>query len=249
VLDQGCDPSRVRLVSDPQAEAVGPGDLGCPLRGLLAGEQDFAEHRSGHSRRCGGALRGRGPTSAVDPIMKLRGAQAVSFCEALQPEVPFPVPTHPLFPIRPRNAFPPMSVPFLVHPAILARRLPPRTDVLRLPLTFNLDPALLTETQLRDYFLFVKLQKHWKPKSIRQALAAARQFFVDLRWNQQLGFHPHIHCLVPGAGLDTLGRFVRVKQPDFLVHLPLLQAAFRRHLHRLFQTHDWEVDPDVWGRN
>ncbi|MBL9136457.1 MAG: tyrosine-type recombinase/integrase [Verrucomicrobiales bacterium] len=45
---------------------------------------------------------------------------------------------------------------------------------------FNLDPALLTETQLRDYFLFVKLEKHWKPNSIRQALAAARQFFVDL---------------------------------------------------------------------
>ena len=45
---------------------------------------------------------------------------------------------------------------------------------------FNLDPALLTETHLRDYFLSVKLEKHWKPKSIRQALAAARQFFVDL---------------------------------------------------------------------
>ena len=45
---------------------------------------------------------------------------------------------------------------------------------------FNVDPTLLTEPQLRDYFLFVKLEKHWKPKSIRQALAAARQFFVDL---------------------------------------------------------------------
>jgi site-specific recombinase XerD len=33
---------------------------------------------------------------------------------------------------------------------------------------------------LRDYFLFVKLQKQWQPKSIRQALAAARLFFVDL---------------------------------------------------------------------
>ena len=42
------------------------------------------------------------------------------------------------------------------------------------------DPATLTEAQLRDYFLFVKLQKHWKPKSIRQALAAAKMFFVDL---------------------------------------------------------------------
>ena len=45
---------------------------------------------------------------------------------------------------------------------------------------FALDPALLTETHLRDYFLFVKLQKHWKPKSIRQALAATQQFFIGL---------------------------------------------------------------------
>jgi integrase/recombinase XerD len=49
---------------------------------------------------------------------------------------------------------------------------------------FALDPARLTETHLRDYFLFVKLQKHWKPKSIRQTLAATRLFFVDL-----LGHH------------------------------------------------------------
>ena len=45
---------------------------------------------------------------------------------------------------------------------------------------FALDPALLTDDQLRDYFLFVKFQKQWKPKSIRQAIAATRQFFVDL---------------------------------------------------------------------
>ena len=42
------------------------------------------------------------------------------------------------------------------------------------------DPATLTEAQLRDYFLFVKLKKHWRPKSIRQARAALRMFFVDL---------------------------------------------------------------------
>jgi site-specific recombinase XerD len=44
---------------------------------------------------------------------------------------------------------------------------------------FDCDPATLTETQVRDYFLFVKLQKRWQPKSIRQARAAARLFFVD----------------------------------------------------------------------
>jgi len=42
------------------------------------------------------------------------------------------------------------------------------------------DPEGFSETQLRDYFLFVKLQKHWQPKSIRQAVAAARMFYLRL---------------------------------------------------------------------
>lgn len=67
-------------------------------------------------------------------------------------------------------------------------------------------------------------------------------------WNQRMGFHPHIHCLVPGAGLNDRGQQVRVKQPDFLVHLPLLQSAFRQHLRQLFQVHGWQVDPAVWGK-
>ena len=42
------------------------------------------------------------------------------------------------------------------------------------------DPATISEAQLRDYFLFVKLKKHWQPKTIRQAAAAARMFFIEL---------------------------------------------------------------------
>jgi hypothetical protein len=68
-------------------------------------------------------------------------------------------------------------------------------------------------------------------------------------WNQHLGFHPHIHCLVPGAGLNERGRFVRVQQPDFLVHLPHLQSAFRQHLRDLLKAQDWQVDPEVWGKD
>ena len=68
-------------------------------------------------------------------------------------------------------------------------------------------------------------------------------------WNQQLGFHPHIHCLVPGAGLNDGGRLVRVKKPDFLVYLPHLQCAFRQHLRDLLKAHGWQVDPDVWGKD
>lgn len=45
---------------------------------------------------------------------------------------------------------------------------------------FACDPTTITEAQLRDYFLFVKLKKRWQPKTIRQALAAAKMFFVQL---------------------------------------------------------------------
>lgn len=66
-------------------------------------------------------------------------------------------------------------------------------------------------------------------------------------WNQRLLFHPHLHCLVPGAGLDASGHLVRVKCPGFLVPIAQLQAAFRQHMRRLFAQHAWEVDPRVWS--
>ena len=66
-------------------------------------------------------------------------------------------------------------------------------------------------------------------------------------WNQKMEFHPHIHCLVPGAGLNARGKLVRVKDPEFLVYLPHLQAAFRQHMGRLMQEHGWQADPQVWA--
>jgi hypothetical protein len=68
-------------------------------------------------------------------------------------------------------------------------------------------------------------------------------------WNQRLEFHPHIHCLVPGAGLDPQGKYVRVKNPEFLVYLPHLQSAFRQHLYRLLQENNWPVNPQVWRKD
>jgi site-specific recombinase XerD len=43
---------------------------------------------------------------------------------------------------------------------------------------FDCDPASLTESRLRDYFLHVKTVKLWRPKTVRQAAACARLFFV-----------------------------------------------------------------------
>ena len=44
----------------------------------------------------------------------------------------------------------------------------------------RMDPALITEDELCDYFIHVKTVKHWKPKTIRQTAAAARLFFIEL---------------------------------------------------------------------
>jgi integrase/recombinase XerD len=80
---------------------------------------------------------------------------------------------------------------------------------------FGADPVALTEAQLRDYFLMVKLQKHWLPKSIRQARAAARMFFVD-----QLG---HTDWLV----------FTQIRAKD---HDTLPAVLTRQQVHDLLRS-------------
>ena len=46
-------------------------------------------------------------------------------------------------------------------------------------------------------------------------------------WNQRLHFHPHLHSIVPGAGLDGNGQVVLVNNENFLVPQPVLRTAFR----------------------
>ena len=83
-----------------------------------------------------------------------------------------------------------------------------------------------------------------------KGLRAATSGFTAVlhTWNQRLQFHPHIHCLVPGAGLNATGDYARVRSDQFLVYLPHLQAAFRQHFYQLLKEHDWQVDPQVWSK-
>jgi integrase/recombinase XerD len=83
---------------------------------------------------------------------------------------------------------------------------------------FTCDPAAITEAQLRDYFLFVKLKKHWRPKTIRQAVAAAKMCFVDL-----LG-KPHwsVFSQIRTKDHDTLPAVLTRRQVhDLLAHIRL----------------------------
>ncbi len=91
------------------------------------------------------------------------------------------------------------------------------------------DPASITEARLRDYFLFVKLKKRWQPKSIRQAAAAARLFFIDLlerpRWTLFSQIRTKDHDRLPAVltrqqVIDLIGliRLRRYRTPIKLIY-------------------------------
>ena len=67
-------------------------------------------------------------------------------------------------------------------------------------------------------------------------------------WNQLLLFHPHIHCIVPAAGLNANGTLCVAKYDDFFLHIPVLQAAFKQAFRRELAQRDWTVDPVVWTK-
>ncbi len=73
-------------------------------------------------------------------------------------------------------------------------------------------------------------------------------------WNQRLGFHPHLHGIVPGAGVDANGHVVTVKNRNFLVPVPALRKAFRESfrsgLAALRGEHELPpADPAVWQKD
>lgn len=45
---------------------------------------------------------------------------------------------------------------------------------------YGMDPEALGEGHFRDYILFVKTRKEWQPKTIRQTVACARLFYIDM---------------------------------------------------------------------
>lgn len=79
---------------------------------------------------------------------------------------------------------------------------------------FACDPATLSQSQVRDYFLHVKTVKHWKPKTIRQAAACARLFFVEqlghADWTVFSQIHAHDQARYPAV--MTRDQVVRLLQ-------------------------------------
>lgn len=65
------------------------------------------------------------------------------------------------------------------------------------------DPSTITEELYRNYILFVKTKKLWKPKTIRQAAAAARLFFIEMlehdEWKVFSQIRTKDHAVLPAV--------------------------------------------------
>jgi hypothetical protein len=60
-------------------------------------------------------------------------------------------------------------------------------------------------------------------------LGAEIGFFAVLHsWGQNLQFHPHLHCVVPGGGLSADGQRWISCRPDFFLPVRVLSHRFRR---------------------
>jgi hypothetical protein len=72
-------------------------------------------------------------------------------------------------------------------------------------------------------------------------LGAEIGFFAVLHtWGQNLQFHPHLHCVVPGGGLSPDGTRWVPCRPNFFLHVRVLSRLFRRlfleSLQRAFES-------------
>ena len=83
---------------------------------------------------------------------------------------------------------------------------------------FDCDPSLISQDQLCDYILHVKTVKDWRPKTIRQTVACAKIFFVEM-----LGHHDWtVFSQVKTKDHDELPPVLtRAQVHDLLVHIRL----------------------------
>ena len=63
-------------------------------------------------------------------------------------------------------------------------------------------------------------------------------------WGQNLSFHPHIHCIVPGGGLTKLGRWLPSRKKFFLP-VKVLSRKFRGKFLSLFKQRFPGIEPSL----
>ena len=66
-------------------------------------------------------------------------------------------------------------------------------------------------------------------------------------WTRQLAYHPHIHFIVPGGGIDDQGKEWKPSGKKFYIHARPLSAMFRGKLMAELEKAGLEPDPVVWN--
>lgn len=102
--------------------------------------------------------------------------------------------------------------------------------------TFTL-PAELRPLALRKHPLIECFFRE-SSETLREILADPKRtgftkngfFGVYQSWSQRMDFHPHIHYVVPGVGLDDGKKAVHLKQANFLVYAQVLANRLRTRL-------------------
>jgi hypothetical protein len=94
----------------------------------------------------------------------------------------------------------------------------------------ELRPLFFTPFAREIYRIFFEAAAHALRVSMghRRSLRATTTGFTLVlhTWNQRLLFHPHLHAIVPGAGLDKNNRVITARRATFLAPKAVLRAAF-----------------------
>jgi hypothetical protein len=106
-------------------------------------------------------------------------------------------------------------------------------------------PAPIAEIALQNKTALFQILFHASAKTLRtiaadpKHLGATIGFFSILHtWGQNLLFHPHVHCVVTGGGLDQDHHWIG-SRPNFFLSVRVLSRLFRRlFLEALEQAYD-----------
>ena len=91
-----------------------------------------------------------------------------------------------------------------------------------------LNPLILQNQKTCYNILFQAVSQTLKELSAAPKYLGALIGFTSIlhTWGQNLMFHPHIHCIVPGGGLNDLGRWIPTRKKFFLP-VKVVSAKFR----------------------
>jgi hypothetical protein len=123
--------------------------------------------------------------------------------------------------------------------------------------TFTVPEALRPWIRREQRFFYDLLLK--ESAATLQDVAAQPRYGLEGRlgflsvlhtWTRQLGYHPHIHCVIPAVALREDGSLGWPNQPDFLLPVQRLSARWRSRLRSaLFEQRPdiaAKILPSVW---